>query len=143
MADRATFDVGDASKVDLPPADVVVLNRVICCYPDVEGLLERSLDAARSVYAFSLPRSEGLVGRMARLQVNLGNWWMRRRPDRYGGFRAFVHDVDLVDARVRAAGFTPVHVRNVWFAWLLSVYERSGGRVNSQERETGSNPSRR
>ncbi|HEX6332537.1 MAG TPA: methyltransferase domain-containing protein, partial [Actinomycetota bacterium] len=133
LADRVTFDVGDASKADLPPADVVLLNRAICCYPDVEGLLERSLGAARSVYAFTIPRSSGLVGTMARLQARLGNWWTRRRPAKFGDFQAFVHDVDAVDARVREAGFTPVHAQHLWFAWLLRVYERAAGVPGAQE----------
>ena len=129
QADRASFEVGDASRVDLPPSDVVVLNRVICCYPDVETLLERSLGAATSVYAFSVPRSKGIVGALARLQVRMDNWWSRRRPDRYGSFQAFVHDVDAIDARVRSAGFARVHAEHRWFAWLLAVYERPTARA--------------
>jgi magnesium-protoporphyrin O-methyltransferase len=144
VADRISFHVGDASRLDLPPADAVVLNRVICCYPDVDGLLERSLTAAGSVYAFSVPRSRGPVGALARLQVRLGNWWMRRRPAKFGGFQSYVHDVDAVDERVRAAGFTRVHTEHRWFAWELVVYERaSGTRANDHDRATASNPSRR
>jgi SAM-dependent methyltransferase len=144
LADRIGFEVGDASRLYLPKADAVVLNRVICCYPDVDGLLERSLAAAGSVYAFSVPRSRGPVGALARLQVRLGNWWMRRRPAKFGGFQAFVHDVGAVDERVRAAGFERVHTEHRWFAWELAVYERdSGTRANDHDRPTGSNPSRR
>jgi magnesium-protoporphyrin O-methyltransferase len=123
-ADRTTFDVGDASKVDLPAADAVVLNRVFCCYPDVDGLLDRSLAAAGSVYAFTMPRSAGLIGAVEGFSLRLQNWWMRRRPKAYGGFQAFVHDVDAVDARVRAAGFRPIRREHRRLVWELAVYAR-------------------
>jgi magnesium-protoporphyrin O-methyltransferase len=124
VGDRTAFDVGDASRVDLPAADAVVLNRVFCCYPDVDGLLDRSLEAAGSVYAFTMPRSAGLLGTVERLQTRIGNWWMRLRPKAYGGFQVFIHDVDAVDARVRAAGFRPIRREHRRVVWELAVYAR-------------------
>src|SRR5207248_507534 len=35
LGDRASFSVGDAAQVELSTADVVVLDKVICCYPRV------------------------------------------------------------------------------------------------------------
>jgi magnesium-protoporphyrin O-methyltransferase len=124
VADRTTFEVGDGAKVDLPGADVVVLNRVFCCYPDVEGLLDRSLAAAGSVYAFTIPRSTGLAGGIARAQTRMANWWYRLRASKFGGFRVYVHDIDRIDARVRAAGFEPVRREHRRVAWDLAVYAR-------------------
>ncbi len=124
VGDRTAFEVGDASDLDLPSADAVVLNRVFCCYPNVDALLERSLAAAGSVYGFTMPRSTGLVGLGGRLQARLGNWWMRRRPRRYGGFQVFIHDVDAIDARVRSAGFRPVRREHRRLVWELAVYSR-------------------
>ena len=37
------------------PADVVVLHRVVCCYPDYERLLGAAADHARSLLVFSHP----------------------------------------------------------------------------------------
>jgi magnesium-protoporphyrin O-methyltransferase len=124
VADRASFEVGDGAKVDLPSADVVVLNRVFCCYPDVENLLSRSLAAAGSVYAFTIPRSTGLAGRIARAQTALANWWYRMRSSKFGDFRVFVHDIGRIDERVRAAGFAPVRREHRRIAWDLAVYTR-------------------
>ncbi|MEX2421942.1 MAG: methyltransferase domain-containing protein, partial [Actinomycetota bacterium] len=67
VADRISFDVGDAAIADLPVADVVALNRVFCCYSDVASLLDRSLAAAGSVYAFTIPSSNGIIGRFDRV----------------------------------------------------------------------------
>jgi magnesium-protoporphyrin O-methyltransferase len=124
VGDRTTFEVGDGARVDLAPADVVVLNRVFCCYPDVDALLERSLAAAGSVYAFTIPRSTGFAGRIARLQSRLGNAWYRLRSAKFHGFRVFVHDIGPIDARVRAAGFRPVRREHRRVAWDLAVYAR-------------------
>jgi magnesium-protoporphyrin O-methyltransferase len=124
VADRTAFEVGDGARVDLAPADVVVLNRVFCCYPDVDALLERSLAAAGAVYAFTIPRSTGIAGRIARLQTRLANLWYRFRASRFRGFRVFVHDIRAIDARVRAAGFRPLRREHRRFAWDLAVYAR-------------------
>ena len=49
VEDRSTFSVGDAANAHLDAHDVVVLNRVLCCYPDANALLENSLPAASHV----------------------------------------------------------------------------------------------
>src|SRR5581483_4319164 len=79
VSDRTTFRVGDGARAELPPADVVVLNRVFCCYPDIDALLENSLAAARSVYAFTTPPSTGFAGALARLLTRLSNVVYRLR----------------------------------------------------------------
>lgn len=126
VADRMTFVPGDGSKVFLPPADVVVLNRVYCCYPDIDALVENSLGAAGSVYAFTTPPSNGLAGAFARFQTVWANAWYRLRDKKFGGFRVFVHDVAKIDSRVRAAGFHPLRSERRRFVWHLAVYTRSG-----------------
>jgi SAM-dependent methyltransferase len=125
VEDRTAFEVGDAAKLDLPRADVVVLNRVFCCYADASGLLERSLAAAGSVYAFTIPRSKGLVGVWERARNAVWNAWYRLREETFGGFRTYIHDVDRIDERVRAAGFAPVRRRHAHIVWDLAVYARA------------------
>ncbi len=122
--DRAAFEVGDGATVPLTPHDVVVLNRVFCCYPDVDGLLQNSLAAARSVYAFTTPPSAGPAGALAGLMTVFSNAWYRLRRKKFGGFRVFVHDVAAIDARVRDAGFRPLTAGRRRFVWHLAVYAR-------------------
>jgi SAM-dependent methyltransferase len=124
VGDRTTFEVGDAATTDLPSADIVVLNRVFCCYPDEQALLERSLAAAGSVYAFTIPRSKGIVGTWERARSAIWNVWYRMRPSRFGGFQTYVHDIDRIDARARAIGFVPVHREHRRIVWDLAVYAR-------------------
>jgi SAM-dependent methyltransferase len=124
VGERTEFEVGDAATLDLPNADVVVLNRVFCCYPDVKALLERSLAAAGSVYGFTIPRSKGLAGVLGRLLVAVSNAWYRLRRTKYAGFRTFIHDIDRIDERVRAEGFVPIRRETRRVVWDLAVYAK-------------------
>ena len=124
VGDRTTFEVGDGSKFELPKADIVTINRVVCCYPDADGILERTLEAAGSVYAISAPISSGATGVYNRTQNAIWNVVYRLRDKHYGGFRTFIHDVARIDARVRAAGFRRIHHERRRVVWDLAVYAR-------------------
>jgi SAM-dependent methyltransferase len=123
LDDRATFAVADGSSTPLGPHDVVVLDKVYCCFANADRLLENSLPAARSLYAFAVPPSSGLRGAVARAIASIENGWYRLRPRRFGGFRVHVHDVGVLDAGVRAAGFRPRFVRRR-LGWDVVVYGR-------------------
>ena len=120
VTDRAEFTVGDAATAPLQRHDWVILDKVFCCYRHADRLLENSLAAAGSVYAFSLPTSRGIRGVLARI------WgWVE---DGYGalrgtGCRSFVHDVGLIERRMSAAGFRQVH-REVIRLWDIAVFAR-------------------
>jgi len=120
LADRATFAVGDGSRMDLQPHDVVVLDKVICCYPDADALLDNSLRATRLTYGFVVPFSSGWRGAAARAGIAMENaaYWVSRQP-----FRAFVHDVERIEARIVQAGLTRVATADS-FPWYLAVYAR-------------------
>lgn len=60
---RDVVDVADGSA----PADAVTLDRVVCCYPSYDRLLEHALRFAGHAFAFSYPRD--------RWFVRLGIWF--------------------------------------------------------------------
>jgi magnesium-protoporphyrin O-methyltransferase len=66
------------------PADVVVLHRVVCCYPDYERLLGAAADHARRSVVFSYP-PRNAVSRLVVGTQNLVFRLMRKE------FRAFAH----------------------------------------------------
>lgn len=94
FADRVTFRVVDV--LDDPdavaPADVVVLNRVVCCSPDGIELTGTAARLARRAIVLSYPRDVAWV-RLGIGVLNLGQRLLRR------SFRAFVHS----PARLRGA----------------------------------------
>lgn len=118
-ADRVEFHVGDFVDLSdqIPPGDVVTLDRVICCYPDMPALVEASVSKARSVYAMSVPKATPL----ARLFVGTENLLRRlkRNP-----FRTFVHSTREIDRRIRAHGFERVGGSST-FLWWVSVYSKA------------------
>jgi len=131
--------VGDASTFSLEPHDVVVLNRVICCYRDVDALIANSLEAAREVYAFTAPVARGPIGAFVWLETRLANVWYALRRSRFGDFRVFVHDIDAVDEVVRAAGFRSIRRERRRLVWNLVVYVRDGAApLRSSATEAGS-----
>jgi hypothetical protein len=66
------------------PADVVVLHRVVCCYPDYERLLGAAAAHARRLLVFSYPRRNAV----SRLVIGAQNVGFRiRRME----FRTFAH----------------------------------------------------
>lgn len=115
---RITYLHGDfVTLADrIPEADIVALDRVVCCYDDVEALVSLSAAKARRLYALVYPRSEWWV-RLALFFENSG-YRLRGSP-----FRAFVHPTQLVDRLVRTAGLQLAH-HDSTFSWQVVVYRR-------------------
>jgi SAM-dependent methyltransferase len=124
VADRVTFVAGDGAVVPLARHDVVALNRVLCCYPNVDDLLANSLAAAGSVYAYTAPIHTGPLGVYNRIMVAISNAWFRLREAKFGGFQAFVHDLDQVDRRLADAGFRQT-IRRRRRIWRIAVFTRA------------------
>jgi magnesium-protoporphyrin O-methyltransferase len=118
-ADRVTYQVGDFVELaaDIPAADLVVLDRVICCYPDMEALVRASVGHARVRYGLVYPRDSWWIRAGATVLNGLGRIFRMRT-------RAYVHRTGAVDAIVRAAGFAPRLHRTTLF-WQVAVYERA------------------
>src|SRR5919198_1565179 len=92
--DRADIAV-EPARVE--PADIVVLNRVVCCYPDYERLLGAVAVHARRVVVFSHP-PRNLVSRVIVAGQNLGFRLLRRE------FRVFTHPPDGMLAALERRG---------------------------------------
>jgi len=117
--DRIEFVDGDfvSRAVGIDPADVVTLDRVICCYPDVESLVRLSAARARALYGLVLPRDR----RVVRWALRLVNLWYRLRGF---GYRAFAHPNAHVDALVAEAGLR-LRREERTFLWRVVLYERA------------------
>jgi magnesium-protoporphyrin O-methyltransferase len=120
--DRVTFQHGDlvALKDSLLPADLVTLDRVVCCYPELEPLIRASAGKAVRYFALSYPHDRWYT----RGQAWVENSWRRRRGN---SFRTFVHPVTRIRALVEEAGFSVVCIRRTP-AWEVVVGRREGAR---------------
>src|SRR5678815_1450685 len=100
----------------LPCSSIVTLDRVVCCYPSCEQLLEAALSLAERCLALSYPRDVWYV-RIGTLLEN-GERWLRR-----SSFRTFVHPVALIEETIQRAGFRLTSRRQTR-VWSVDVYVR-------------------
>jgi magnesium-protoporphyrin O-methyltransferase len=117
-ADRASYHYGDfvALVQEIPPADIVTLDRVICCYHDMPALVSLSAARANRLYGLVFPRDTWWI----KLGVPIANLFLslRREP-----FRVFAHSTVAVDALARQQGLTLQTYRR-FFIWQVMVYSR-------------------
>jgi magnesium-protoporphyrin O-methyltransferase len=117
-ADRVRYLTGDfvALADEVEPADLVALDRVICCYPDMAALVGRSAALARRRYGLVWPRDSWL-GRIGVAFLN-AKFRLSRSP-----FRAYVHRTAEVEAVLAAHGLVK-RLHRTTLIWQLAVYER-------------------
>ena len=61
LVEKVSYVVGDfvARAPTIAPADLVVLDRVVCCYPDMDALVRQSVARARLRYGLVYPVTRG------------------------------------------------------------------------------------
>jgi magnesium-protoporphyrin O-methyltransferase len=104
----------------LAPADTVTLDRVVCCYPEVEPLVARAAGHARRRLALSYPRDVWYV----RFTLAVEN---AIRAVRGEAFRTFLHPPRAIEQLVQGCGFALSVRRRTW-AWCADVYVRNANR---------------
>lgn len=118
-ADRVAFHHADFVELaeDISPADIVTLDRVVCCYDNMEALVKSSAAHARKLYGVVYPRDTwwlrivGLIGRaLLRLTRNK--------------FRFFIHPSHTVDALLRENGLRQ-HFYRKTIIWQIVIYTRA------------------
>jgi hypothetical protein len=118
FGDRTTYRHGDFAALadEVQSADIVTLDRVICCYRDVRSLVSRSAQHAQRLY--------GLVYPVDRWWTRTGVWVMNlvTRLSR-SDYRAYVHSAKLVDRLIREAGLEPRY-HHAGMVWQTTVYAR-------------------
>lgn len=118
VADRIEFRHGDFVDLapEIEPADLVALDRVVCCYGDVDALVGLAAERTRRRLGVVIPPD----GRIARAVVGLMNaWeWLTR-----SSFRMHAHPHARVVAAARAAGLESAGTSTIGL-WRLLVFER-------------------
>ena len=116
--DRVNYRQGNFVDLapEISPADIVTLDRVICCYHDMEALVGLSAQRATKYYGVVYPRDNRWF-KVARPVINLF-LWLSRNP-----FRMFVHPTAAVDAVVRKQGLQPRFQHNTAM-WQVVLYGR-------------------
>ena len=116
--ERISFVHGDFVDVadEVSEADIVTLDRVICCYPDMESLVVASAAKCRRLYGLSFPRERWFVkAAMAILNTArrlLGN-----------PFRTYVHPTKEIERRLVEAGLRRSFSK-AGFVMQVALYSR-------------------
>jgi len=115
-AERRVHDIAiDPDAVE--QADVVVLHRVVCCYPDYERLLSAAAGRARRLLVFSYP-PRNPVSRLFIALQNLGLRLLRKE------FRTFAHPPRDMLAVLAENGLT-VRYGHRGIPWRITGVERT------------------
>jgi 2-polyprenyl-3-methyl-5-hydroxy-6-metoxy-1,4-benzoquinol methylase len=119
LADRVQRRVMDFAEAgtEVETADVVVMNRVICCYPDMPKLAGAAAERTKDVLVMSFPNSRWWT-RLGLTLTNFGFQVIRMQ------FRIFMHSPELIVAAVEQRGFrTRLNERG--FVWQVIALERA------------------
>lgn len=114
--ERRALDFADAAE-EFPEADVVVMHRVVCCYPDGETLVAAAAGRARRLLAFSLPRRTWWT----RFGASAGNVFLAARRMEY---RGFIHSPERLFATAARAGLAAAWEHD-GALWRIAGFERS------------------
>jgi magnesium-protoporphyrin O-methyltransferase len=92
---RVTDFVEDGSEI--AAHDVVVMHRVVCCYPDVDALMGAAADHARMRLVLTYPQDHAWI----RLGLAVVNAFLRARGC---GFRTYAHPVSRILGAAESRG---------------------------------------
>lgn len=117
-AERITYHQGNFVDLapQLPSADIVTLDRVICCYHDMPTMLALSATRAHQLMGIVYPRQNW----RAKLWCASGNfsYWWEGNP-----FRLFLHSTEAVEACLRHYGFERYFYQETSL-WKVVVYAK-------------------
>jgi 2-polyprenyl-3-methyl-5-hydroxy-6-metoxy-1,4-benzoquinol methylase len=118
---RVNYRHGDfvALAPEIEPADIVTLDRVICCYHDMPALVSASAAKVLRLYGLVYPHDAWWTRCFSATENMV--FRMRRHP-----YRSFIHPTRLVDALIRGAGLERRLLHQGAF-WQVILYARPAG----------------
>ena len=118
LGERAKRRLGDFVREagNIPAADLVVMNRVVCCYPDADALVGAAADHARRLLVMTFPVDRWWI----RWAIAATNVFLKVRGST---FRAYAHATREILSTAQLHGMRPVeHRRGI--IWQLIALER-------------------
>ena len=118
LADRTEYIQGDFIELldRVEPAEVTILDKVVCCYPHAELLINSSIAKTTRVYALTYPRNRWFI----KVAMEIMAFFLKLTGS---DFRAFVHNPDDIERWIIAAGFKKSY-QDQTFIWLSQIYTK-------------------
>ncbi len=120
LTDKARFEVADGATAQPPLSDIVVMDKVLCCYPDWTNLLRNATSSSREFIGFVVPRDEGWMKPFMRCGAAAINFVEKIRKT---GFKFYLHPLGSIDRRLVENGFERTGKATSRF-WLIFAYTR-------------------
>lgn len=116
--ERLTQQYGDFVELaeEIGKEDIVTLDRVICCYDDMESLVGLSAERALKYYGVVYPKDSVLVRFLTWIE---NHYYRLKRTE----FRAFTHSNSAIDRVIRGAGLERTFSQSTLY-WNVQVYSR-------------------
>ena len=94
-----------------------MLDKVLCCYPEIDTLLQVSLQRTQRLYAVVVPRPHWLVAAVWRVAIAM--FKLLR-----SSFHPFYHDWHRTAAAISTAGFQRIFAAHTlaWEAWIFRPF---------------------
>ena len=118
LHERVSYRHGDFVELadSLPDADITILDKVVCCYGDLDRLLEKSVGKTKRIYGLTHPKNSFLVGGMFKLQIAILKLFRSK-------FHPFWHDWDLMHQKITQRGFRLLYEKPT-LVWNVAVFQR-------------------
>jgi len=121
LAQRTHYVRGDfvAMHEAAPISDVTILDKVICCYENVQELIAHSTSKTKRLYAVSYPRQHWIaksIFRFAMAVAKLFRW----------KFHPYYHEPALIRNAITESGFEKNYERQTMM-WVIQVFQRRNG----------------
>lgn len=116
LSARTEYIQGDFIELldHVKPAEVTILDKVVCCYPHAELLTNHSTAKTTRVYALTYPRDRWFT----KVAIEIMAFFLKISGS---DFRAFVHNPDDIERWITDVGFKKVYQQQT-FIWLSQVY---------------------
>jgi magnesium-protoporphyrin O-methyltransferase len=118
LIDKMKFTYGDFVKISesVSPADIVTLDKVICCYDELEPLVKLSCERTLEYYGVIYPRE---------------SWWAKAvigfdnilRKIKGNTFRVFIYPTKEIDNIIKGQGLRRVFYKAM-MVWQIVIYSR-------------------
>jgi len=114
--ERRVMDFAEATG-EVEAADIVIMNRVICCYPDMPKLAGAAAEHTRDLLVLSFPKQRWWT----RAAINLADVALRVARQQ---FQVFLHPPNKIIATVERHGLKTVSNQTSFF-WVVASLRRT------------------
>ncbi len=116
---KVSYRQGDFMAIasTVSSAEIILLDKVICCYEDLNGLITASADKTKTLYALTFPANNLLTKFLFKAEIAIAKLVR-------AGFRPYWHDWSIVSQLLAQRGFVLVSSTSQ-IMWQAALFKRA------------------